>query len=89
MWKYLEVNNHANLQVIYGNSGGETDENHKEPHNGHCPGQDLNQDLPTYESQLLIFEQICSERLRTCSSWGGILKGLTRFMKSTLVGLPY
>jgi len=86
MWKYLEVNSHVFLQVIYGNSGGQTEENHKEPHNS----QDLNQEHPKYKSQPLLFELITSERLMTCSSWGrGILKGLACFMKSTLVGLPY
>ena len=90
MWKYLEVNSHAYLQVIYGNSGGQTEENHEEPYNSHCPGQDLNQEYTKYKSQPLLFKLISSERLRSCSSWGrGILKGLTCFMKSTLVGLPY
>jgi len=61
MWKYLEVNSHTYLQVIYGNSGGQTEENHKEPHNSHCPGQDLNQEHPKYKSQPLLFELIPSE----------------------------
>jgi hypothetical protein len=53
-------------------------------------GQDLNQEHPKYESQPLLFELICLERLRSCSYWGGgILKGLTCFMIPTLVGLPY
>jgi hypothetical protein len=80
----MEEKNQANLQVKYGNPGGQTEKNHNKPHNSHCPGQDLNQEHPKYKSQPLLFELICSERLRTCTSLGGgILRGLTCYENNT------
>lgn len=91
MWKYFGVNNHANLQVIYENSGGQTEENYKEPHNSHCP---RSRPEPRTSQIQVTAITLWANLLREPKDLlfmggGGFHKGLTCFMKSALVGLPY